>query len=108
MIFDYFHDPAYFTLFLGPVVFPVGILVVIFGGLNLLNYHMLYHQSLFTEEEAAQYAGKLEKAVPAIVDGIQAGTPVEDIAGSVERDFGIPPLITMKYILALGRIQKKL
>lgn len=108
MIFDYLHDPAYFTLFLGPIVFPVGVLVVIFGGLNLLNYHILYDQSLFTEEEAAKYSGMLEQAVPAIVDGIQVGTPVEDIANRVEQDYGIPPLITMKYILTLGRIQKKL
>lgn len=108
MVFDFLHDPPYFTLFLGPIIFPLGILVVIFGALNLLNYHVLYRQSMFTEEEAAQYSAVLEKAVPMIIDGIQAGVPVEDIAGKVENGFGIPPLITMKYILALGRIKKKL
>ncbi len=107
MIFDFVHDPPYFTLFIGPIVFPMGILLIMFGGLNLLNYHMLYRQSLFTEEEAAQYAGILEHAMPDIIDGIQAGKSVDDIAKKVEQDYGIPPLITLKYILALGRSQKK-
>ena len=108
MVFDFVHDPPYFTVFFGPIVFPLGILLIMFGGLNLLNYHILYRQSLFTEEEAAQYVGALDHAMPDIIDGIQSGKAVEDIAKQVEHDYGIPPLITLKYILALGRIQKKL
>jgi hypothetical protein len=108
MVFDLVHDPPYFMLIIGPVYFPLGFLVVVFGLLNLLYYHLLFRQSLFTEEEAAQYAVPLEQAVPLIVDEIQAGTPVEDIAAKVEQNYGIPPLITMKYILTLGRMQKKL
>ena len=108
MVFDLVHDPPFFMLIMGPVRFPLGLLVVIFGLLNLLYYHMLYRQTLFTEEEAAQYAGALEQAVPMIVDEIQAGTPVEDIAGKVEHSYGIPPLITVKYIITLGRMRKKL
>ncbi len=108
MIFDLVHDPPFFTLIMGPVRFPLGLLVVIFGALNLFYYHLLYRQSLFTEEEAAQYAGALEQAVPMIVDEIRIGTPVEEIAGKVEKSYGIPPLITVKYIITLGRMQKKL
>ena len=106
VLFDVLHDPPYFSLLIGPLKFPIGILIIVFGVLHLLYYYLLYQETLFTQDEE-QYAQQLEAAVPTIIDRIKEGKHVDEITQEVEEKFGIPPLITVKYILNLGRLMKK-
>ncbi len=106
-VFDFVHTPAFFTLYIGPVPIPIGLLLIIYGILHLIYYYLLYKETLFTRQEEQEYGEALEKAMPTIIDGIKAGRHVDDISREVEEQYGIPPLITLKFILNLGRLMKK-
>lgn len=93
----------------GPVFLGPGWLMIIGGALlayavlTLLRLTLLRRRMDLTPEELQRWGKPLELATGAIVDACQAGKPVARIAAEVEKEHGVPPEVTLKYIIALGR-----
>ncbi len=58
-----------------------------------------------TDREVAKWGSKLELATPQILDLYAERKPVRDIAQQVQKTHGIPPDITLRYIIALARFR---
>lgn len=56
-----------------------------------------------TASEIQRWGPTLEDVTPLILKMYQANTTVRDIASSLQKSHGVPPGITLRYIVALGR-----
>jgi len=83
--------------------FPVWILSAIYGALQVYIWQATQRHVPLTDAEINQWGGKLEEATPKILELFQEHTKVGQIALSVEESHGIPPEITIRYIIALGQ-----
>ena len=83
--------------------FPVWILSAIYGALQVYIWQATQKHVPLTETEIATWGSKLEKATPSILELVQNHTKVSDIALAIEKEQGIPPEITIRYIIALGQ-----
>ena len=83
--------------------FPVWILSAIYGALQVYIWQATQQHVPLTEAEIATWGSKLEKATPSILELVENHTKVGDIALTIEKDQGIPPEITIRYIIALGQ-----
>ena len=83
--------------------FPVWILSAIYGAFQVYIWQATQRHVPLTNAELSTWGTKLEKATPTILDMIQGHEKVGDIALAVEKQHGIPPEITIRYIIALGQ-----
>jgi hypothetical protein len=56
-----------------------------------------------TVKEIERWGPTLEEVTPLILEMYQANTTVRDIASALQKSHGVPPDITLRYIVALGR-----
>ena len=85
------------------VGFPVWILSAIYGALQVYIWQATQRHVPLTDAEIAGWGEKLEKATPTILERFQNHAKVGEIASAVEKSHGIPPEITIRYIIALGQ-----
>jgi hypothetical protein len=82
---------------------PVGALALMYGGIVVIYYRTRSTVIQLTPDDLVMYGGKLEQAVPTILDLLQKKVPVKDIVKKVEQKHKLPREITYKYIITLGR-----
>ena len=83
--------------------FPVWILSAIYGALQVYIWQATQKHVPLTEAEISAWGGKLEEATPTILEMVQKQEKVGDIAIAIEKQHGVPPEITIRYIIALGQ-----
>jgi hypothetical protein len=83
--------------------FPVWVLSAIYGALQVYIWQATQKHVPLTNAEVAAWGPRLEEATPTILEMYQDDQKVGDIATSVEKKHGIPPEITIRYIIALGQ-----
>ncbi|PIE20522.1 MAG: hypothetical protein CSA66_00490 [Proteobacteria bacterium] len=98
------HD--WFIIRLGGFRLPLWILVAIYAGLQLWIWRLTTRRLVLTEDEVARWGDKLEQATPKILGLYEQHTPVKEIAELVEQSHGIPPYVTLRYIIALAQHAK--
>lgn len=83
--------------------FPIWILSAIYGALQVYIWQATQKHVPLTDAEISVWGDKLEKATPVILEMVQKQEKVGDVALTVEKEQGIPPEITIRYIIALGQ-----
>jgi len=94
------HD--WFVVRLGGFAFPLWILVAIYAALQFLIWQQTKRRMILTDAEVARWGDKLELATPKIVTLTEQQRPVREIAAAVKKSHGIPPDVTLRYIVALA------
>jgi len=102
---DIFYKP-WFSIDLTVFRLPIWILVFPYGALNIIYHYMEKRACRLSDEEIIEWGRKLEDAVPEIIDLIGQKVSIKEIAARMETTRGIPQLITLKYIIALGKAVK--
>ena len=83
--------------------FPVWILALIYGALQLYIWQATQQRLPLTHEEVVIWGPRLEEATPTMLEMYQGEHKVSEIADRVEKSYGIPPEITLRYIIALAK-----
>jgi hypothetical protein len=73
------------------------------AGLQYLLWRHARNSLELSDREVAKWGSKLELATPLILDLYAERRPVREIAKKVEASHGIPPHVTLRYIIALAR-----
>lgn len=87
--------------------FPLGVLFLVYGGLQLVIHLMTRTRVLLTDEEVERWGKQLELATPIILDELQKGRSMKVVAQRAEQELGVPPDITNRYTIALLRSVKQ-
>jgi hypothetical protein len=82
---------------------PMWILFAAYAGLQYALYRYSKRGFQLSDREVAKWGHKLELATPKILDLYAERVPVRDIAKAIEKTHGIPPDVTLRYIIALAR-----
>lgn len=82
---------------------PVWVLVGIYAGLQYWVHRLTSRHLHLTDEELERWGAKLEEATPKILNEYDASTSIREIAGDIEKSHGIPPDVTLRYIIELGK-----
>lgn len=91
----------WFVLDLGGFRFPLGVLFVIYGGLQITIHILSKSRVLLTDEEVKRWGTALELSTPLILEELAQGRSVTVVAKRVEEEHEVPPGITQRYIIAL-------
>lgn len=104
------YDLAGYTWFraqLSPTfALPLWTLFAAYAGLQYLIWRHAQKGFELSDREVAKWGDKLELATPTILDLYTEGTPVKEIAKRVEGSHGVPPHVTLRYIIALARFRE--
>ena len=92
-----------FTVRIGEsIAIPVWVLVAIYAGLQWWVHRITSRNLHLTAEELAKWGERLEAATPKILNEYEASTSIREIAADIEKSHGIPPDVTLRYIIALA------
>ena len=83
--------------------FPLWILVAVYAGLQFWIWRLTQQRLTLTDDEVVRWGDKLEQATPTILRLYGQRQPVKEIASEIEASHGVPPDITLRYIIALGK-----
>lgn len=83
--------------------FPLWILAAVYAGLQFWVWRLTQQKLTLTDDEVARWGDKLEQATPTILRMYSQRRPVKEIASHVEASHGIPPDVTLRYIIALAK-----
>lgn len=97
----------WFLLDLGGVPVPLGLLFLIYAGLQLTLHVMSRGRVLLSDEEVDRWGSRLERATPLILEELQRGASMKLVAQRAQREYGVPPDITNRYTVALLRSLKR-
>jgi len=104
---DYGLKLEWFAIRVRGIVLSFGWLIWVMAGLNYQVHRMVQRQLRLTDEEIREYAGRLEDATPDILALVGRGVPAAQVADRILADRGIPRLVTLKYLIALGDARKR-
>jgi hypothetical protein len=88
------------------VRFNLGWLAVLYGFLLALRNAILKPHLVVTERELHDYGDKLVALTPQMIQWLEQGDKPRVVADRVEKAQQIPPLVTLKYIIAMGNYRK--
>lgn len=106
-VFDQIHGKDWFTFRIGEYGLSAGLLWVLLGVLNMIVHMQTQKHLKLTAEEIRLYSEKLASAAPDIIDMVGQQVKAGEIADRILESHQIPRLVTLKYIIALGRERKK-
>ena len=81
----------------------IGASLIGYALLTLLRLSLIRRRIELSQAQLHQWGPSLERATPAIIDGLDRKMPVARIAARIKEKEGIPEEITLKYLIALGR-----
>lgn len=84
-------------------VLPLWTLFAIYAVLHFVLWRARRRDVELSDDEIARWGHHLEQVTPAILSMYARKVSVRDIATSLEASHGIPPEVTLRYIIALGR-----
>lgn len=85
----------------------LGWFALVYAGLLVLRNLFIKEELHMTPRELHDWGEVLAEVTPFIMDKAGGGERARDIAGELERDRGIPRLVSLKYMIALARELKK-
>ena len=95
-------DVRVFGIRLGSLWLPLWPPSLLLGGMYLW-YHAWVQKNLkLTREEIERYLDKLEAAMPTILHMLEKGRSVREVAVRLEEEYGIPKVVTLKFIIEMG------
>ncbi|MFH1530010.1 MAG: hypothetical protein ABIK09_04640 [Pseudomonadota bacterium] len=97
----------WFEVYLGGFEFNLGWPALIYAGILSARNVVLRPQLQLTPRELHDWGKVLEEETGRIVDLYGAGTSTREIAERLHALRGIPLEVTLKYIIAVARYQKK-
>jgi len=106
-IFDQVHGRDWFTFRMGDIGIPAGLFWILLGGLNMVVHFQTEKHIKLTDEEIRLHSEKLDKASPEIINLVGRKVKAGKIADRIEKSHGIPRVVTLKYIIAMGDQQKR-
>jgi hypothetical protein len=86
--------------------FPLYWLVATYAALQFVLWRNRQRLEL-SDDEIARWGPTLERVTPTILSMYGERVPVREIAASLEASHGIPPGVTVRYIIALARHARK-
>lgn len=87
--------------------FPLWTLFAVYAALQLFVWRSQRRIHL-SDAEVERWGPTLERVTPTIVSMYGERVPVREIAASLEASHGIPPGVTLRYIIALARHAREL
>ena len=97
----------WFEVYLGGFEFNLGWPALVYAGILAARNLALKPQLELTPRELHDWSAVLEEETGRIVELYSAGTSTKDIADRLNSARGIPHEVTLKYIIAVARYQKK-
>lgn len=97
----------WFVLNLGGFRFPLGVLLLIYAGLQLTLHLMTRGRVLLTDAEVDRWGHQLELVTPLILEELERGRSMKVVAQRAQKEHGLPPDITNRYTIALLRSLKQ-
>lgn len=107
LVTELVYKPIFTLQLTESIALPVWILVGVYAGLQLLLWHMTKRHLDLTGEELAKWGEQLEAVTPEILDLYAQHVPLREIATRIHTSHGIPPDVTLRYIIALGKHAKE-
>lgn len=80
----------------------LGWFALVYCGLLIYQAVMTGRAAAFSDRELHDWGETLTDVTPLIVDRLTSGAKAQAVCDELEKSKGIPPLITMKYIVALA------
>ena len=81
----------------------VGWFAVTYSGLLVIRNLQLRSHLMMTPRELYDYGERLSGVTPEILDMAEEGLRPREIAEKLEGRYGLPPLISLKYMIALSK-----
>lgn len=107
LIIDYLLRLRWFAFEMGGVWVSLGWFIILLALLNLYQHWEIQRSLRLTPEEISQYLTKFEEASGDILRMLSEGVKAKDIAEKVQKSHGIPRLVTLKFLIALGDAWRK-
>jgi len=85
----------------------LAVLAFVYAGLQVLRHRIIRRRLQLSPAEVATYGERLSQATPEILALWDEQHDVADIARQMEERFDLPRDVTLKYIIALGRFQRR-
>jgi len=94
----------WFTLRLAPgCALPLWSLLAVYAALQFTLWRSDKRRLDLSEDEVARWGAQLEQVTPTILSMYGDKVPVREIATALQASHGIPPGVTLRYIIALAR-----
>lgn len=84
-------------------VLPLWTLLAIYAALQFVLWRARRRDIELTEDEITRWGPDLERVTPTILSMYAHKASVREIASALEASHGIPPEVTLRYIIVLGR-----
>ncbi len=97
----------WFEVYLGGLEFNLGWPALVYAGILTARNLVLKPQLELTPRDLHDWGQVLEEETGRIVELYGAGTSTKDIADRLHASRGVPREVTLKYIIAVARYQKK-
>jgi hypothetical protein len=82
-------------------------LAAMYGALMLVKDRIVKPQLHLSVEELDRYGERLSEATPELLALLEQKVTTREAAERIQKRFGIPLEVTLKYIIALGRYQEQ-
>lgn len=101
-LFDLAVQP-FFRFSLGGFTIPLWVLLTIYGAIQLWTWSLTERGAVLSEEEIAQWGDTLTEITPALIEALENGKPVSEVAKKLKAQHGLPVDVTLRYVIALGQ-----
>lgn len=85
----------------------LGVPAALYGVVLIVQDRMVRKRVEFTAEELERWGERLSAGTPEILQMLEEGATLHEVGRAMERDRGLPPEMTLRYIVALGGYQKE-
>lgn len=107
LVADHLLGLEWFAVRVAGIPWSLGWLVLALAGLNLYLHRSVQAQLRLTPAEITAWSDRLEAATPEIIAMVGRRVRAGEIADRIVESHGIPRLITLKFLIALGDARRK-
>jgi len=101
-LYDSFFTPIFRFSMAGWTI-PLWSLLALYSGLQLWSWRATEKGATLSDEEVAQWGETLTDITPKLMEALEAGQPVAEVAQELQSDHGLPVDVTLRYVIALGQ-----
>jgi hypothetical protein len=101
-IYDLVFTPI-FRITLGGFTIPLWTLLALYAALQLLSWRATERGAVLSDEEVERWGELLTEITPALIEALEAGKPVTEVARKLEEEHSLPVDVTLRYVIALGQ-----
>ena len=103
-LYDSFFTPI-FRFTLAGFTVPIWSLLGLYALLQLWSWRATERGAVLSDAEVSQWGAALTDVTPLLMEALEAGRPVSEVAQELEQEHGLPIDVTLRYVIALGQVR---